>query len=164
MAQHHGAACDGILDAAHDELFTEFDRALVAKRDHLGEVVAGIDVQQRKGEFTRAKGLFGQAQQHAGILAAGEQQHRAFALGGDLAQDVDGFGFKPVEVGTVQGSRGCVHGQAAGVGAVWSWWLALTLVCRPHSRLLLCSHHQRPARMSSPGRMARVQGSQPIEG
>eukprot|EP01022_Parablepharisma_sp_SALTPOND_P026560 TRINITY_DN643_c0_g3_i1.p1 TRINITY_DN643_c0_g3~~TRINITY_DN643_c0_g3_i1.p1 ORF type:complete len:1321 (+),score=447.37 TRINITY_DN643_c0_g3_i1:3726-7688(+) len=36
--------------------------------------------------------------------------------------------------------------------------------CRPHSLESGFSHHQRPARTSSPGWMARVQGSQPIEG
>lgn len=36
--------------------------------------------------------------------------------------------------------------------------------CRPHSRVWSFSHHQRPARSGSPGLMARVQGSQPIEG
>jgi hypothetical protein len=35
-------------------------------------------------------------------------------------------------------------------------------VCNPHSFLLLSSHHQRPARKSSPSRMARVQGAQPM--
>src|SRR3546814_8853946 len=36
--------------------------------------------------------------------------------------------------------------------------------CRPHSLASFCSHHQRPARSSSPARTARVQGSQPIDG
>ena len=36
--------------------------------------------------------------------------------------------------------------------------------CRPHSFLDSCSHHQRPARSSSPTFTARVQGAQPIEG
>ena len=36
--------------------------------------------------------------------------------------------------------------------------------CRPHSLAVPRSHHQRPARGSSPGRTARVQGSQPIDG
>src|SRR5580700_2994345 len=32
----------------------------------------------------------------------------------------------------------------------------------PHSFLASCSHHQRPARSSSPGSTARVQGAQPM--
>ena len=36
--------------------------------------------------------------------------------------------------------------------------------CRPHSLALSCSHHQRPARKSSPTLMARVQGAQPMLG
>ena len=39
----------------------------------------------------------------------------------------------------------------------WRW-------CRPHSRWSGDSHHQRPARTSSPGWTARVQGSQPMLG
>jgi len=38
------------------------------------------------------------------------------------------------------------------------------LPCNPHSLLSGNSHHQRPARISSPGSMARVQGWQPILG
>src|SRR5260221_1344836 len=37
------------------------------------------------------------------------------------------------------------------------------LSCNPHS-LLELSHHQRPARTSSPGRIARVHGAQPMLG
>jgi hypothetical protein len=36
--------------------------------------------------------------------------------------------------------------------------------CKPHSLTTSCSHHQRPARGSSPGWTGRVQGAQPIEG
>src|SRR3989338_4673238 len=36
----------------------------------------------------------------------------------------------------------------------------LYFLCKPHSFCSGCSHHQRPARMSSPGLMARVQGAQ----
>ena len=38
------------------------------------------------------------------------------------------------------------------------------LRCRPHSFDSGDSHHHLPARMSSPGEMARVQGAQPMLG
>ena len=38
------------------------------------------------------------------------------------------------------------------------------LTCSPHSLVSGLSHHQRPARTSSPTLMARVQGAQPIDG
>src|SRR5690606_11890563 len=38
------------------------------------------------------------------------------------------------------------------------------VTCRPHSFLLWSSHHHLPARKSSPSRIARVQGWQPILG
>ena len=51
------------------------------------------------GKRAGPEGLLGQAQQHDRVLAAGEQQHRALELRGDLAHDVDRFGFERVEVG-----------------------------------------------------------------
>ncbi len=36
-------------------------------------------------------------------------------------------------------------------------------ICSPHSRAASFSHHQRPWRSGSPGRIARVHGAQPIE-
>src|SRR5205814_9593651 len=38
-----------------------------------------------------------------------------------------------------------------------------TLQWMPHSFAVSCSHHQRPARSGSPGRMGRVHGAQPID-
>ncbi|CAJ8070233.1 Uncharacterised protein [Burkholderia pseudomallei] len=38
------------------------------------------------------------------------------------------------------------------------------VMCSPHSFVSRDSHHQRPARLSSPGRIARVHGSQPMLG
>ena len=40
----------------------------------------------------------------------------------------------------------------------------IVVMCSPHSFVSRDSHHQRPARLSSPGRIARVQGSQPMLG
>ena len=98
VLQHDAPAGDRVLDRAHDQPFAELGCALVAERDHFRKVVAGVDVQQRKREASRAKRLFGQAQQHQRILAAGEEQGGIAALARDLAQDVDRLGFEPGEV------------------------------------------------------------------
>jgi hypothetical protein len=39
---------------------------------------------------------------------------------------------------------------------------ALASPWMPHSFTVFCSHHQRPARASSPGCVGRVQGAQPM--
>jgi hypothetical protein len=70
----------------------------VAKRDDFREVVAGVDVQERKRKGPGPKGLFRQSKQYQRILAPGEQQRRRTALAGDLAQDVNGLGFEPAEM------------------------------------------------------------------
>lgn len=97
-AQHHAAARDGVLDAAHDQLLAQLGGAGIAKGNDFIEVVPGIDMHQRKGKASRPEGLFRQPQQHHGILAAGKQQHRLGALGGHLAQDKNGLGFQPIQM------------------------------------------------------------------
>ena len=42
--------------------------------------------------------------------------------------------------------------------------IGIVVMCKPHSFESRDSHHQRPARLSSPGRIARVHGSQPMLG
>ena len=71
----------------------------VAELDHLGEVVAGVDVHDREREAPGPERLLGQAQQHDRVLAAAEQQHRPLELGRDLADDVDRLGLERLEVG-----------------------------------------------------------------
>jgi len=51
-----------------------------------------------KGGRAGVEGLYRQPQHHRRILADGIEHHRAFALGGDLPQDVDALGFQPLEV------------------------------------------------------------------
>ena len=110
-----------------EQPLAELGDAAVAELDHLGEVVAGVDVQQREREAPGAERLLGQAQQHDRVLAAREQQHRALALGGHLAHDVDGLGLEVLEVGQT---------------------------CRPHSVFSLPA--QRPSR-PRPGRVQCTQ-------
>ncbi len=67
--------------------------------DDLGEVVAGVDVQQRERDGGRPEGLERQVQHDDGVLAAGEQDHRALELPRDLAEDVYRLGLQRVQVG-----------------------------------------------------------------
>ena len=92
------ALVDRLLDARDDEALAELLDAAVAELDHLGEVVAGVDVHDRERELARMEGLLGEPQQHDRVLAAREEQHRPLALGGDLAHDVDRLGLELVEV------------------------------------------------------------------
>ena len=72
---------------------------LVAVLDDLGEVVAGVDVHHRERQACRGERQHGEVQQHGGVLAAAEQQHRVLALGRDLADDGDGLVGQRLEVG-----------------------------------------------------------------
>ena len=103
--QHDAALRDRVLDRAHDQPLAKLRRPCITKREHLGEVVAGVDMQQRKRKRARTERLFGEPQQHQRVLAAGEQQRRIRALPGDFAQDVDRFRLEPLEMVRI-GARG----------------------------------------------------------
>jgi hypothetical protein len=63
-----------------------------------GKLVAGLDVEERHRQVGRPEGLFGEAQEADGILAAGEEQRGPLELGRHLAHDVDGFGLQVLEM------------------------------------------------------------------
>ena len=63
-----------------------------------GEVVAGVDVQDRARELRGPERLLGQPQEHDRVLAAAEQQHRPLELRRDLAHDVDGLVLQRVQL------------------------------------------------------------------
>ena len=75
--RHGDAVGDGVLDRADDELGAEFRGPAVAELVQLREMMAGVDVEQRHRDVGGAEGLFRQAQQADGVLAAGEEQRRA---------------------------------------------------------------------------------------
>jgi hypothetical protein len=66
----------------------------IAELDHLGEVVAGVDVHDREREAPGPERLLGQAQEDDRVLAAREQEHGPFELGRDLAEDLDRLGLE----------------------------------------------------------------------
>ncbi len=140
------ALVDRVLDARDDQPLAELGDAAVAELDHLGEVVAGVDVHQRERERRRAERLLGEAQQHDRVLAAAEQQHRALEFGGDLAHHVDRLGLERAQVAEL----GAGGDDIARYGSTTSTW-------RPHSVLSVPA--QRPSR-PLPG---WVHGAQPID-
>ena len=113
------------------------------------------------------EGFLGQPKHDARVFAAGEQQRWPLERCCDLAQDEDRLFFEPVEMALVEfrqqrvdqfvdmGSG--VHAVAPIIGSV------SVFTCKPHS-LVDSSHHQRPARKSSPTAIGRVQGAQPMLG
>ncbi|GGO98414.1 hypothetical protein GCM10011612_13260 [Actinomyces gaoshouyii] len=141
------AVVDVVLDGYDDEPHAGGLGGGVAVGQDLGEVVPGIDVEQREGHGPRPEGLARQVEHHHRVLAAAEQQDGAGALGDRLADDEDRLGLQRVELverGAGSGGRGGAHR-----------WI-------PHS--VLVNPAQRPERGSSPGATRAVQGSQPIEG
>ena len=92
------ALVDRLLHRRDDQPLAQLGDAAVAEVEHLGEVVAGVDVHDRERERRRAERLLGQPQQHDRVLAAGEQEHRTLELGRHLAHDVDGLGLQLLEL------------------------------------------------------------------
>ena len=108
-AQHHRAFFDGVFDVADDEARAGAGDGFVTEGDDFGVVVAGIDVQQGEGQLQGAagypEGFDGKREQDDGVFAAGEEQCRVFRFADDFADDVDGFGFEPVEVLVLDGHK-----------------------------------------------------------
>ena len=102
VGQAHGATLHRVFDVAHDQFGLQFLGAEVAEIGHFGEVVAGVDHQQRVGDAADAEGLFGALEHHQRILAARKQQGGALEGSGHFAQDEDGFFFERVQVGRAQ--------------------------------------------------------------
>ena len=97
----HAAGVDRLLHGGDDEPDAELLDAPVAVLDDLREVVAGVDVHDRKRQARGVEGLLGDAQQDRGVLAAREQQDGALELRGDLAHDEDRLGLQQAEIGQV---------------------------------------------------------------
>ena len=92
------ALVDRLLHRRDDQPLAQLGHAAVAELEHLGEVVAGVDVHHRERERRRTEGLLGDPEQHDRVLAAREQEHRPLELGGDLAHHVDRLGLQLLEL------------------------------------------------------------------
>jgi hypothetical protein len=77
----------------------------VAQRVELGELPAGVDVEQREGRPRGEEALAREMEHDAAVLAAGEEHHRPCRLGGALADDLDRFRFQAVEMVARQSLR-----------------------------------------------------------
>ena len=99
------AGVDVVLHAGDDQAQPVLLDRLVAERDDLVEVLAGVDVHHRERHPSRPERLDREVQHHHRVLAAGEQQRRALDGGRDLAEDVHGLGLELFEVGELVGGR-----------------------------------------------------------
>src|SRR5258706_2914632 len=167
-AKPHRSPAHPNLERAHDDPAPQLRCARVAERDYLREIMPGVDVHERKWKLRGAEGFLGQAQQHDRILSAGEEQHRVGTFAGDFAQDENRFRLEQVEM--VAGGQRAALGPLflqdrahASLVAVERASRPSAAMCSPHSRASRISHHQRPARTSSPATVGRVHGAQPME-
>ena len=106
-AQDDASFTDGLFYAADYKLYTGAGDRIVAKLNHFGVIVAGIDVQEFERQLQRAafdlEGFDGKRQQYDGVFTAGKQQGRILGIGNNFADDVDRLGFEPVEVVVLDG-------------------------------------------------------------
>src|SRR5262245_57946819 len=116
-------------DQPRADLFAES----VAKFDHLFELVARVDVKKGKRQRTRIKRFAREVHEHARIFSDRIQQYRIPKLCDGFAENVNRFAFKLPKMCPI-----LIH------------CFPTACLCNPHS-FELDSHHQRPARMSSPG-------------
>ena len=142
----HAPGVDRVLHRGHDQPLAELLHAAVAELDHLGEVVARVDVHHREREPAGPECLLGQPQEHDRVLAAGEEQHGTLQLGRHLAKHVDRLRLEDAQVRQLGLRRG-IQGDGGGHSSP----------CRPHS---VC---ERPAQRPSRPPPGRVHGAQPIE-
>ena len=110
---HERAGVDVVLHARHEEAGAHLLHHRVAERDHLGEVVPGVDVHHRERHPGGRERLHGQVEHDDGVLAAREQQHRPLELGRHLPDDVDGLRLEGPQVRQlVGGGHGRDHGKS----------------------------------------------------
>ena len=93
-----GAVCNRLLVAMHDQVGADLARVLVAEPNHLGELIAGIHMQQRERNLPRIKGLLRQSQHHRRIFADRIQHHRPRELRHRLAQNRDALRLQRLQV------------------------------------------------------------------
>ena len=106
----------------------------IAEADHFGELVAGVDVEEREGDVAGIEGLLRQAQHHRGVLADGVEHHRVPELGRDFAQDVDALGLEQLQVAEVGDGVLRVRVIECGHGLTVSIRLQLEAKENPQSR------------------------------
>ena len=98
MLERVDAARLGLGIAVNDQLHPGFRREPVPQRVELGELPAGVDVQERERRPRREEGFPREVQHDHAVLAAGEEHDRPLRLGHRLADDVDRLRFQSVEM------------------------------------------------------------------
>ena len=99
--QRVGSSCNGFFVAVHDQPRTDRSCKSVAELEHLFELVAGIDVQQRERKRRRMKSLPGEVNEDAGVFTDGVQDHRIAKFRGHLSQYEDRFVFEGVQMASM---------------------------------------------------------------
>ena len=130
----HAAAVDRVLDVADDQLDIVAFRQVIAEVERFLEVVARVDMQQREGDAAGGEGAARQLDHDNRVLAAGEEQDRAFKLRGHFAHDKDGFGFQLHKVSALLPVHNREFPFYASAIRRWASWVISS--CRPaRSRL-----------------------------
>jgi hypothetical protein len=81
-----------------NQLRPDFGHIPVPELDHLFELIAGINVQEREGNGTREERLLRQPKQHRRVLPNRIKQHWICAFGNYLAEDVNAFSLKLLQM------------------------------------------------------------------
>src|SRR5579871_2652587 len=92
------AALKTILVHMHDQAQAKALRGFVAKADHLMEFPGRIDMEKRKRWLGRIEGLHRQMKHYRRILPDRVEHHRVLELGGNLADDLNAFGFEALQM------------------------------------------------------------------
>ena len=95
------AGVDGFLNQPDDEIGTDEFHELVAVGHRFLEIVARVDVDERKGHARGPECLAGEPGHHDRVFASGEKQGRIFKLGGGFTEHENGFGFELIEVAEI---------------------------------------------------------------
>jgi len=72
----------------------------IAELKGFGEIVTGVDVEQRHRVARGCEGFSRQPRHDDGVFAAGEEEDGALELGGDFAKHVNGFAFEHLQMMT----------------------------------------------------------------
>src|SRR5262249_37789935 len=92
--QRMGARRNSVFVAMDNDAGADLLRKAIAEFEHLLELVAGVDVKERKWKRPRIKRLAREVHKHAGVLADRVEQHRVPELRNGLAQNVDRLAFE----------------------------------------------------------------------
>ena len=100
------AGGDRVLDRGDDHPRAEALDPRVTRRQHLVEVEAGVDLEERERQLGREERLLRETEHDDRVLAAREQQDGSLELGRHLADDVDGLGLERHQVAELVGGEG----------------------------------------------------------